>query len=77
MRKSRQEFIDHFADQVSGLLLSAFGEAWTADEGAKGKWMLKKLRQARTLLDEMYTELEPVKEAKPVANGTAQTQKAR
>ena len=70
---TRQEFMDRWSNELSGLLIASFAENERAvgSFADKGRYMIAKLRQARTLLDGIYDDLVPQKpvEVKAAANG--------
>lgn len=52
--KSKTEFIDKFADQLTGFLLSAFVQDERNDQTMKARFMTRRISETRPLLEEMY-----------------------
>lgn len=54
--RTKTEFVEQYADQLAGFLLSAFAhdEAVKVDMAAKGRFMQQRLVSVRPLLEKMY-----------------------
>jgi len=64
---SKDQFIARWGDEMTGLLLAAFTEAYCptlpdkggsqSEEAIRGRFLIRKLKDARALLERIYNDL--------------------